>query len=100
MPTTVVNMSGYVPPDAIYIGRSYNGLGEWGNKYTHVHSNVPGVVFVSSREEAVRKFEEDVRSNPELIAKIKRELKDKVLACWCHPKLCHGHVLAKIAEEP
>jgi hypothetical protein len=30
---------------------------------------------------------------------IKRELKGKVLACWCAPKLCHGDVLLELANE-
>lgn len=27
-------------------------------------------------------------------------LKGKTLGCWCHPKLCHGHVLARLANDP
>ncbi len=26
------------------------------------------------------------------------ELKDKTIACWCHPKACHGDVLAALAD--
>jgi Asp/Glu/hydantoin racemase len=55
---------------------------------------------VATREEAVRRHEEDVRSNPELMRAIKRELKDKVLGCWCDdPLLCHARTLARIADE-
>jgi hypothetical protein len=35
-----------------------------------------------------------------MIEKAKRELKGKVLGCWCSPKACHGDILAKIANEP
>lgn len=28
------------------------------------------------------------------------ELKGKWLACWCHPKPCHGDVLKYLAEHP
>jgi len=35
-----------------------------------------------------------------MIERVKRELKGKVLGCWCHPKECHGDVLARIANEP
>jgi hypothetical protein len=28
-----------------------------------------------------------------------KELKGKVLGCWCHPKGCHGHVLAKLVNN-
>lgn len=27
------------------------------------------------------------------------ELKDKILGCWCAPKLCHGHVLVELINE-
>jgi hypothetical protein len=26
------------------------------------------------------------------------ELRGKVLVCWCAPELCHGHLLAKLAD--
>jgi len=31
-----------------------------------------------------------------------RDLRGKTLACWCAPRLCHGHVLAAMAaaDEP
>jgi hypothetical protein len=34
-----------------------------------------------------------------MIKKIKKELRGKVLGCFCSPKLCHGHILAWIANE-
>jgi hypothetical protein len=54
---------------------------------------------VSSREEAVSKFEEWLLEQPELVAKVKAELKNKTLGCFCAPLLCHGDVLARIANE-
>lgn len=30
--------------------------------------------------------------------RVRRELKDKVLGCWCKPKICHCDILAKIAD--
>eukprot|EP00301_Raphidiophrys_heterophryoidea_P016053 c2520_g1_i1.p1 GENE.c2520_g1_i1~~c2520_g1_i1.p1 ORF type:complete len:158 (+),score=30.56 c2520_g1_i1:37-474(+) len=27
-----------------------------------------------------------------------KDLKGKVLACWCSPKMCHGHIIAAIAN--
>lgn len=27
------------------------------------------------------------------------ELRGKVLGCWCAPKMCHGDVLAELAER-
>jgi hypothetical protein len=43
-------------------------------------------------------YEEMVRSDPEMMVKIKSELKDKVLGCYCVPRKCHGHILAWIAN--
>ena len=31
--------------------------------------------------------------------KVKRELRSKVLGCWCKPGPCHGDILARIANE-
>jgi hypothetical protein len=28
------------------------------------------------------------------------ELRGKVLGCWCKPELCHGDVLAELADRP
>jgi hypothetical protein len=27
------------------------------------------------------------------------ELRGRTLACWCAPELCHGDVLAELADE-
>jgi hypothetical protein len=32
------------------------------------------------------------------VERVKRELRHKILGCWCHPKACHGDVLAEIAN--
>lgn len=54
---------------------------------------------VETREIAIQKYEEWLLSQPELVAKVKRELCDKILSCHCSPAPCHGHVLARIANE-
>jgi hypothetical protein len=33
------------------------------------------------------------------VQKIKRELRGKVLGCWCAPKACHGDVLMEVAND-
>ncbi|RFU32359.1 hypothetical protein B7463_g4001, partial [Scytalidium lignicola] len=35
----------------------------------------------------------------ELVEKAKRELKGKVLGCWCKPRDCHGDILRAVTEE-
>ena len=51
-----------------------------------------------TRDDVVRKYEEWIRSQPDLVQQAKNELKGKVLACWCAPEACHGDVLAKISN--
>jgi hypothetical protein len=34
-----------------------------------------------------------------LVEKAKRELRGKVLGCWCKPLDCHGDVLKVVADE-
>ena len=51
------------------------------------------------RETVIAKYEAWLRARPELVEKVKRELKGKDLICWCHPQRCHAEVLAAIANE-
>jgi len=87
-----------------YIGRGQCPLtgepGLWGNPFSHRPSSVAGVVFVATREEAIRRYAgwlstevDDERISLEELA----ELHGKVLGCWCAPELCHGEVLERAA---
>lgn len=69
----------------------------WGNPFSHLEKS-RGQFKVRSREEAIEKFEEWIKSQPDLVARAKKELKGKVLGCWCKPLPCHGDVLARIAN--
>lgn len=93
MSTRVVNIKR--EPYDVYIGRP----GPWGNPYTSKPSNIHGVQYVGSVTEAILQFETWARSDPQYVARIKRELKGKILGCFCKPQPCHGDVLARIAEE-
>ena len=77
----------------IYIGRP----SKWGNPFSHL-SGTLAQYKVSSREEAVQKYEEWLLNQPELITSLP-ELKGKILGCWCHPKSCHGDVLSRLANN-
>lgn len=79
----------------VYVGRP----GPWGNPYSHEEDSI-AQFKVATREEAIAKFEEWLLSQPELVKRVKRELRGKVLGCWCAPKPCHGEVLARIANDP
>lgn len=82
-------------PYDVYIGRP----SKWGNPFKiGVHGN---------REEVVKKYrmwlDGEISapngSTPPTRDEIRRELKGKVLGCWCRPKLCHGDVIVDIIEE-
>lgn len=78
-----------------YIGRP----SKWGNPFTHLPHLGGPLIIVESRKEAIEKYEDWIRSKPELIQQAKIELKGKVLGCHCVPLRCHGEILLKIANE-
>jgi len=79
----------------VYIGRKSAGAPkdctnfEWGNPFS---------VKDYGREGCIEKYEEWLKTQPQLVEKARRELRGKVLGCWCAPKSCHGHVLADVAN--
>lgn len=81
-------------PYDVYIGRP----SEWGNPFSH-KSNTIAKFRVNNRDEAVEKYREWILSNPEMVNKCKKELRGKILGCWCKPKSCHGDILAAIANS-
>lgn len=81
-------------PYDVYIGRP----SEWGNPFSHQKGTL-AAHRVATREEAISKYEKWILSRPDLVARIQKELRGKVLGCWCAPLACHGDVLAKIANE-
>lgn len=81
-------------PFDVYIGRP----GPWGNPFSDKPRST-AEIKVQDREEAIACFEEWLQQNPEMIERAKKELRGKVLGCWCAPKACHGDVLARIANE-
>jgi len=76
----------------VYVGRPT----KWGNPFSH-KSNTKAIHKTDTREEAVRRYEDYLIANRELITAL-TELKGKVLGCWCSPKLCHAQILAKHAD--
>ena len=78
----------------VYIGRGRGSI--WGNPYSHKEGTL-AEFRVNSREEAIKKFEEYLLSNEDLMKDLP-SLRGKVLGCWCAPKSCHGDVLAKYAD--
>lgn len=81
----------------VYIGRGRGS--KWGNPFTHLQHLGGDLIIVDSREEAISRYEEWLLTQPELIDAAKKELKDKILGCWCFPLACHGEILLKIANS-
>jgi hypothetical protein len=77
-----------LPEGYVYIGRP----SKWGNPWV-VNDN-------NTREEAIASYREWFHSdhNKLLRKHALKELKDKILVCWCKPLACHGDVLAEWAD--
>ena len=62
---------------------------KWGNPFP--------ITPAENRAAVIEKYKQYIMKKPQLLEALP-ELKDKVLGCWCHPKACHGDVLAKLAH--
>jgi hypothetical protein len=70
----------------------------YGNPFSHAKGTL-AKFKVATREEAIRRYEPWLRAQPDLVALVRRELRGKVLGCWCKPLDCHADILARIADE-
>jgi len=82
-PTRVVNCR--VEPFDVFIGRTT----QWGNPFR--------IGPDGNREQVVQKFRDWIIRRPSLLRSIEH-LRGKVLGCFCAPALCHGNVLAELAD--
>ena len=80
-------------PFDVYISRP----SKWGNPFSHKAGTL-AKFRVATREETISKYRAWILSQPDLVAAARRDLRGKVLGCWCHPLTCHGDVLAEIAN--
>ncbi len=74
-------------PYDVYIGRP----SQWGNPFT--------IGKDGTRVEVIAKYRMWILTQPQLLAQVKN-LRGKVLGCWCAPQACHGDILAELAERP
>ena len=74
----------------VYVGRSNRFVkkAKWGNPYK--------LEDYDSRQQVLDLYSKYVLQNKHLTESIK-ELKGKVLGCWCSPDLCHAQVLHQLA---
>jgi hypothetical protein len=82
----------------VYIGRGQcpktGAPGEWGNPFV-MQSHT-----VEERRRVIDLYREWLLAQPELVQKAQRELRGKILGCWCAPQACHGDVLVTVANMP
>lgn len=86
--------------DYIYIGRG----SKYGNDATHLAiGKTKAKVQVKTREESIewysRELDKAIETNPALLLTLVKELKGKILGCYCKPLQCHGDVLAKLVDD-
>jgi hypothetical protein len=76
-------------PYDVYVGRP----SKWGNPFM-----LQQPVDLKQRRMVIAAYRSWLNGHPQLIEDAKKELRGKVLGCWCAPNLCHGEVLAEIAN--
>ena len=73
-----------IPASAVRITRP----GPWGNPFR---------VAEHGREQALELFRAYLEGRPDLVARARRELAGRDLACWCKPgQACHGDIWLEI----
>lgn len=82
-------------PFDVYVGRP----GPWGNPFSH-QAGTLATYKLATREDSIIRHRAWFMSQPELVERAKRELRGKVLGCWCAPRACHGDTLAEVANGP
>lgn len=96
---------GHVPPKVLNKYKDKIPNGEYGQRYSVYigRGSKWGNPFVigkdGTRDEVCDKYEQMVLSNPNFVAEVKLELRNKNLVCFCAPKRCHGDLLLRLANE-
>jgi len=92
----------------VYIGRSFKKSLHFGNPFSHIASSHDSIK-VKDRQEAIEFFrlwlteKKFLNIEPDRRHWIQKNLwriqQAKKLACYCHPKPCHGDVLIELALD-
>ena len=87
----VVNLR--AEPFDVYIGRPtpQRPAGPFGNPFVMRRE--------SDRARVIAEHRAWLRTRPDLVARVLAELPGKRLGCFCHPRPCHGDVLAALANR-
>jgi hypothetical protein len=78
-----------IPPGAVYIGRGRGST--LGNPFE--------IGKDGTREKVVAKHRDWFLAQPELVERVKRELRGKDLVCFCAPRACHGDIYDEVANS-
>lgn len=70
----------------VYIGRP----SIWGNPFVHDRDG--------DKPDRIRKYRAWIMSQPELMKRAKKGLRRRIVDYWCKPEVCHGDILAEIAD--
>lgn len=82
-------------PGAVYVGRPVS------------RRRLPGSPFANpfrigkdgDRVTVIERYRAWLLAQPDLVERARRELRGKVLACWCAPRPCHADVLLEVANR-
>ena len=89
--TKVVNLR--KEPYDVFIGRP----SKWGNPFI--------IGRDGSREEVIQEYENWLNKKvlynvkPPTIEEMVKELKGKILGCYCKPRACHGDIIVNLLEQ-
>lgn len=86
MPVVLNKRTHGFPDGAVYIGRG----GPWGNPFV--------IGEHGDRASVIAQYSAWVASQPDLVARARRDLAGKDLVCFCAPLACHGDILLAIAN--
>jgi hypothetical protein len=104
MTTTVIHIRNAPPgweqdPRYVYIGRTCYGQADngWGNPFPLADPNDP-----DARDQVLDMYQLYWfhPNQAPLRQRARRELVGKILVCWCHPRACHGDILARYVNTP
>jgi len=84
-------------PYDVYVGRP----SIWANPMSirEIKELFPNITEDEAREKAISWYRDYLRLRTDLVERAKKELKNKVLGCFCKPKPCHADILAEICNE-
>lgn len=79
------------PPAAVSAGVYIGRPSIWGNPFQ--------IGKDGDRAQVISKYRRWLQKQPDLIERMKRELKGRDLVCYCAPLMCHGDVILEVANS-